>query len=359
MIPLHDPPVESGTFSYGARSRTPDQQTVRRLLDRSDYVDEHDFPLVHRIVLEMSFQSLDEELKDNPYAVFNTDGEGRTALFWAAARGKELALKTLLRHGADPCVMDKNGATPLYVAAECAEASAVRCVRILLEAGGMPDPIAPEGVPRRSPPLLCAACHSRDPLVVRTLLDFGANVNARGPDGETPLLATARSKKLPHTLLLMEYGADLDAHSNDGKTALTRATVHNNYPVLQILLDLWYMYSACPRLAAPNLLGVIAEYADVETMRIFASSEHLRLRGDRSYMLAAMASDQVRRRPDTSEELITALDELLYSFGLEQTETNSDQALEKGLVENGRGTGSLSDPDEIEVFQDAIEKIVL
>lgn len=119
------------------------------------------------------------------------------------------------------------------------------------------------------------------------------------------------------------------------------------------------MYSACPRLAAPNLLGLIAEYADVETMRIFASSEHLRLRGDRSYMLAAMASDQVRRRPDTSEELITALDELLYSFGLEQTETNSDQALEKGLVENGRDTGSLSDPDEIEVFQDAIEKIVL
>jgi len=337
-----------------------DQDVVRGLLDRSDYVDDREFPIIHKVILRLHGRTLEDELKNNPFAVHDTDVEGRTALFWAAARGDERSTVTLLAHGSNPNVMDTNGVTPLYLAADGGRTG---CIRLLLEAGAVADPIAPKGTPSRSTPLLCASMFATDPLAVKTLLDFGANVDARSPDGETPLIAIARCLSAPHALLLMENGANVNACAKNGMTALTTAIAHNNHGVLQVLLDRWFKYDTCPRLAGPNLIGIAADYADAITLGILASADHFKLRGgDQRYVqaAAAVASERLRARLGLSPELTAAFEELLSVIGQEPTrnyekrrEKNSELLMESGLLR--RDTSSSSDEELLE-YEDALER---
>jgi ankyrin repeat protein len=59
---------------------------------------------VHNIVLVLGLAaaSLEEELYRSPENVDARDSRGRTALGWAAARGDENSVITLLRFGAEP-----------------------------------------------------------------------------------------------------------------------------------------------------------------------------------------------------------------------------------------------------------------
>lgn len=328
---------------------------VQSLLDRSDYREERKFPLLHRIVLSLSLHhTLDGELERNPEAIHDTDLEGRTALSWAAARGDERSVITLLAHGADPNVTDITGITPLYLAANEGRPGSTR---LLLEAGALPDPVKIKGKPSRSTPLLCTAMCNSNPLVMKTLLDFGANLEARSPDGETPLLAVARAQTAVIALLLMESGANLNACSPDGKTPLTTAIAYNNHDVLQVLLTRWNQYRACPRLAGPNLLQIAADYADAETLSILAGAEHFRLREDRRYVKAAAleAVHRLEQRPDWNEELSAAFEELLFALGHGKASPNVDLLLEGGLLRRDTGMSSSSDDGALDLFEDAID----
>ena len=330
--------------------------TIQCLLDRSDYREERKFPLIHRIILQLSLHhTLENEISDNPAAVDETDVEGRTALAWAAARGDERSTVTLLAHGADPNAVDATGITPLYLAANSGRAG---CVRLLLEAGALPDPVAAKGRPSRSSPLLCAAMNSSDPLVLKTLLDFGADLEARSPDGETPLLAVARAQSNLLALVLMESGADLNARSSDGRTPLTAAIAYNNHGVLRMLLTRWHEYRACPRLEGPDLLQVSADFADAETLSILAGAEHFRLREDRKYItrVALEAQQRLEQRADWNEELGAAFEELLWALGYGKASPNTDLLMEGGLLRRGTGMSSSSEESSVDIFEDALEK---
>lgn len=330
-----------------------DQDSVKYLLDTSDYIDDQQFPLVHKIILGMSLRDLKEELMVNPLGVFDTDVEGRTALHWAAARGDERSTLVLLSRGANPSTMDKNGRRPLHLAADTSRAG---CVRLLLEAGAPTNPVTPRDTPVRSAPLSCSAWNKDDDvLAFKTLLDFGADVEAKNPDGETALIGTARRRTAAHAVLLMEHGANLNAVDNNGKTALTTAIMYNNHEVLWVLLDKWDKYGTCPRLAGPGLLNVAADFADLETISILSQSEHLKLRGDRGYVLAARAAERVRQRPNVSEDLIVAFEELLSLISEEEeftrSEKSEDSLLECGLLRRDISSSSVSDS----VFEDALD----
>ncbi|KAK8175049.1 ankyrin repeat-containing domain protein [Phyllosticta citrichinensis] len=251
-----------------------------------DFVDESGFTLIHRIVLGLSLHILEEELALHPEQINTQDAMGRTPLAWAAARGDARAVLTLLSHGADPNILDLQISGPVSNAAARG-------------AGAYPDPTALSGVQKGSP-LLVAARNSTDIVLLKSLLDFGAEVDARGTDSLTSLIHAARNDNASFALLLLEYGADINAASTTGATPLTTAITHNSHNVLRLVLDRWHEYSDCPRLRGPHLLPIAATYAGFETLQILAETDHLKLRHDRNYA-----------RPDFSEKLAMAFDTLL------------------------------------------------
>ncbi|KAL9614369.1 MAG: hypothetical protein Q9167_001172 [Letrouitia subvulpina] len=232
-----------------------------------------------------------------------------------------------------------------------ADRNYVTCVRLLLEAGADPD-IATVHNHKVSNPLNRAARNASDPLVLKTLLDFGADIESSGVDGMTALIHTARRDNAAFATLLLEYGAKISATSKSGQTPLTATIIYNSHNVLKLLLDRWFEYRECPRLTGPNLLQIVAIYADVETITILANADHLHLTYDSSYALGDFRS-RLRQRTDASEKLILAFEELMeiVEQGPSRRQVYNDE-------ESGLGQSCTSDSDS-DTFENALESFDL
>jgi ankyrin repeat protein len=291
-----------------------------------DFIEEAGFTQTHRIVLGLSFLSLEEEITRNPEDIDVVDAMGRTPLAWAAARGDTRTIVTLLGHGADQNIIDTQLSGPLSNAA--AQGHTVS-VRLLLEAGALPDHPSPRGE-RKGSPLNCAARNATDVLLLKSLLDFGADVNSSGTDGKTALIHAARKDNASFAMLLLENGADINAMSVDGSTPLTTAITYNSHNVLRLILDRWHEYSTCPRLKGPHLLQITSLYADLETLRILAATDHFRMKYDRQYTLGDFGS-RFRQRPDLTDKLAEAFDDLLSIIN----QMPDQRVGTEGLLESG------------------------
>ncbi|KAI1085613.1 ankyrin repeat-containing protein [Whalleya microplaca] len=298
-----------------------------------DYIDESHLTRIHRIVLGLSMESLEAEVASHPEDIDKQDAMGRTALVWAAAGGDN-------RH--------------------------TTCVHFLLDAGADADPPLPVGVKKGSP-LNVAARNTNDPLLIKKLLDFGADVNQCGIDGRTALFQAAKNDNASLAMLLLEYGAEINYTSVTGDTPLTTAITYNSHAVLRLFLQRWHEYSVCPRLQGPHLLEVTALYADHETLKILAATDHFRLKYDRQYLLGDFGA-KLRQRPDMTDKLSMAFDELLSAFD----EAPDPRLAEESLLESGfmsclssrantfdqnTGGGSYSDDESNDSFQDALDHL--
>lgn len=304
----------------------------------------------------MSLKDLETEILHNPESVDVRDAMGRTALEWAAVRGDDRAVVTLLSFGAEPNIMDKKLNTPLTLASN---QGCTLCARLLLEAGALADPVLPSGVKFGSP-LNCAARNANDPLLIKTLLDFDADVEACGVDGVTPLLHAARGKPVSFAKLLLDYGANINATAKEERTPLTTAIIYNNHDVLHLLLDRWFEYTECPRLKGPHLLDLIVEHADVETMTILTNAKHLQFRRDNDYVVERFAA-QLNNRLDLTDAMVAAFKGLLDTISDSPKRSKGIESLRKSKVtdlEKGKGM-SEDDTESVDEYEDAQESLGL
>lgn len=143
-------------------------------------------------------------------------GDGATALHWAAYRGDAGLVRQLLEAGADPGPANHNGATPLWLAAARGDAAVIQA---LLEGGADANEALPLG---RSPLMLAARSGHID--AVRALLQKGADVNAIETErGTTALMQAADQGHAEVLNELIRHGARVAAVSRpvmrDGRTA--------------------------------------------------------------------------------------------------------------------------------------------
>ena len=171
-----------------------------------------------------------EELATKPTDVlFNTldkkdSWRGQTALFLAAGTGRTGIVHALLIRGADPTLTDRDGVSPLHVAAYKGVAS---MVRLLLDQERV-DPNSADRV--GDTPLHYAASEG----AVRELLAAGANPSAVNRDNETPL---HRVRAPGAVRVLQVAGADVEAQSIDGFRPLHSAARRGYIGVVLELLE--------------------------------------------------------------------------------------------------------------------------
>jgi len=135
-------------------------------------------------------------------------GDGMTALHWAASHGDVDEARMLISAGARLDAVTRNGNyTPLHLAAKGGNVAAVRT---LLDAGASASAKTSSG---GALPLHLAAAQG-NPDVIAALLDKGAVVDAReGAWGQTPLMWAAAYNRLDALRMLIKRGADVSAVS--------------------------------------------------------------------------------------------------------------------------------------------------
>lgn len=130
------------------------------------------------------------------------DREGNTPLILAAQLGSAEMVRQLLEAGADPTATNRAGATALVRAA-----TDPAKVRLLLEQGAKAEVATALG----HTPLMLAARSPEALESVRLLLQHGANPKSRSVYGATPLMAAVASGRIETVRLLVERGADVNA----------------------------------------------------------------------------------------------------------------------------------------------------
>jgi ankyrin repeat protein len=198
--------------------------------------------------------------------------DGNTPLHWAAC-GRIRAISTLLSLGADVNSINRQGATPLILAATCGQVEAVRIllrhgantsiatsveqytvwhiaaqrgfVDILQElianyqAGGSATGFLAVDAEGNTP--LHWTCRQCDALSAILALE-GVDLELANQNGETPLLLVARFGVSDAVRLLLQLGADMQRVTREGDTAVHVAVRCNHVHVVRELVS----HPACP-----------------------------------------------------------------------------------------------------------------
>ena len=141
-------------------------------------------------------------LLDQGVNVNAAQGDGMTALHWAASRGDSALAGMLLHRKASVTAITRIGAfTPLHIAAQQGNAA---IVRLLLRSKADARAVNENGVS-----VLHLAAMAGDSSSVLVLLKSGADVNASEPGwGHTPLMVAADRGRAAAVRTLLAHGAD-------------------------------------------------------------------------------------------------------------------------------------------------------
>lgn len=174
---------------------------------------------IHNAVTMGDLQRVKDLLDKNPSLVnsmSDSGGTGLTPLHMAASSDRVDVASLLLARGADiDARWYLNGMTPLALALHSGK---IDVAKLLITKGARFD-FDDKGLG-----ILCKAIATRRKDIVELLLEKGADVNAHGSDGTTPLLACCSSGSKEIAELLVARGAAVNAKASDGRTPLSEAT---------------------------------------------------------------------------------------------------------------------------------------
>lgn len=158
----------------------------------------------------------------------NINHLGESALMRASFLGKVELVKALIKHGAEPNLVDSKRQTALMKA--CTKGS-IETVQTLLENGAAINAQDEDG----NTPLLIALMNNQYDIA-RQLIMRGADVNIINTKGLTPLIESVRKGQVEISEMLLDCGVEFN--QTDNNENILMIAILNDYPdIAQMLID--------------------------------------------------------------------------------------------------------------------------
>ncbi|XP_029959243.1 B-cell lymphoma 3 protein homolog [Salarias fasciatus] len=156
----------------------------------------------------------------------------QTPLHLAVITKQPNMVEALLRAGAEPSALDRNGQTALHLCCEYDQRDCLSVVLALSMSSSCLEIRNYEGLS----PLHLAVLQGRKDLA-RLLLDAGADINAMDvKSGQTPLMHAVENNNADLVRFLIENGCDVNSQSYSGNTALHSACGRGQVDTVRLLL---------------------------------------------------------------------------------------------------------------------------
>lgn len=182
---------------------------------------------IHEAAKEGNISELKRLLSDDKDNMRLEDKCGYLPLHVAVQYGQQKAAKVLLQKGADEYAQTANAfKTALHIAA----ATNNMFFLDLLDNNRINLAIKARDKYGYTP--LHVAVRAEDQQAVMTLLEKGADMEAKSHEGETALLYAVRKDNRSIANLLLENGADVHARDNKGNSVLHKAENYGTYGML-------------------------------------------------------------------------------------------------------------------------------
>jgi ankyrin repeat protein len=219
------------------------------------------FTRLHKCILKLTSESLEELLAMVETEIDETDSLGRTSLHFAVYTCSTDAVRILLDRKANPNLLDSVGKTPLQIAATMGWVDGTS----LLIAHGTDI----EQRYQFDNTILHNVCIQGHEHIVRLLLDAGAEMEATNGVGETCVRHAVFGNHVPVLRLLHERGAAFSSLDDLGCTAFHDSILVNSHDALEFLLGLNLRVDEKYLTTGQTALHLLAENASLPTLQIF------------------------------------------------------------------------------------------
>ena len=239
-----------------------DALAIREHIVDTDFMESRQFTTIHKIVLQLLSRDLKQELENSTADINTVDTLGRTPLIWATMRDDLATVRTLIAFEADTNISDDEGNTALHHVR-----SADVCTA-LVRAGAN---IEARNSTHKQTSVHCICKTVDNPELINVLHDFGADIDAREADDETPLINAIFSRFTKTAEKLIELGANVNAVNRSSKEGpIHFAVAFGHDEILPLLIEQGADYAALNRRGS-SLAHMVAAFATCDTVQVLST----------------------------------------------------------------------------------------
>lgn len=274
-------------------------EELRSLFPQNDRHDKRGLSKLHKIVLGLDPQPLQEYLLSRQIDLNYVDNSNCTALTYAARRGDYDAVKLLLIAGANPNAAPSNYRPPLFSAVS---APSIACVKLLLRAGANIYALDQNGYQA-----VHIACY--DEAILEYLLKKGASINFSSKNGVTPLHFAVHYQQAGSIKILLERGAEVN--TTDGEeTPFLNSLYRGSDSIMEMLLAHGADYTILLK-PKNSALHLAATYGGLRTIQILKAHKLRSIDPDAPNYEGKTVLELAREREKKENGFVKQLEELL------------------------------------------------